>query len=289
MKKLVSLQVSDIEPDPEQPRKDFREEALRELADSIKEQGLKTPISVRVHPYKRADGPGYMIIAGERRWRAHRLAGIQMIDAILEQGEAVGLDAIFAHQLIENIQREDLNPVEKAEFVAQRLDYHRERGVERPNETVAKELGKSPSWVSKTVQILKYSPEVRDVALNGKLRDYSLLKKLEELSHAKKQEALAQIRSGEFNSKEFFKRKRYDRKPPAEKRGEQGSEKKVQSTPDFRLPVSAETWLKIIGSTDYASLLDRDVSEWRTKEGDEIKPLINQFLAWIIDTKDLHM
>ena len=103
MKKLVSLKVSDIEPDPEQPRKDFREDVLKELAESIKEQGLKTPISVRAHPNKRFGGPSYMIIAGERRWRAHQLAEIQMIDAILEEGSAVDPDAIFAHQLIENI------------------------------------------------------------------------------------------------------------------------------------------------------------------------------------------
>jgi len=294
MKKLVSLKVSDIEPDPEQPRKDFREDVLKELAESIKEQGLKTPISVRAHPNKRFGGPSYMIIAGERRWRAHQLAEIQMIDAILEEGSAVDPDAIFAHQLIENIQREDLNPVEKAEFVAQRIEYHREKGIERPNEAVAKELGKSPSWVSKTIQILKYSPEVREVALKGKLRDYSLLKKIEGLSPAKKHDALEQIRAGDFNAKEFFKRKRYDRKPAGSKQEGKGGAvaggaSKAKEVADLRLPVAGETWLKIMASTDYASLLDRDVPDWREKGADEIKPLINKFLAWVADTKELQV
>jgi len=284
MKELLNLKVSDIEPDPEQPRKDFEPEALSDLANSIKTQGLKTPISVRAHPNKRFGGPAFMIIAGERRWRAHQLAGIEHIIAIEEKEGAIDENAIFAHQLIENIQREDLNPVEKAEFIQKRIDHHKALGCTTPTEEVAAELGKSPSWVSKSIQILRYSPEIRDLAKTGKIRDYSMIKKIDQLSPKKKQQAIEQIQDGSFNGKEFFKRKRYEpAKRTREGQGEEAGEPSVSpAKPELvRLSIPNQAWLRIIEKTDYACLLDKDHPEWRQFDSAKLKTVIGTFVDWV--------
>mgnify|MGYP003157597874 CR=1 FL=1 len=103
-----TLPLREIEPDPEQPRKRFDDDALNQLADSITENGLLQPIAVR--PKK--VGPGYIIIAGERRWRAARLAGLDEVPVIIKD---VTDEQAAALALIENLQREDLDPIEVAE------------------------------------------------------------------------------------------------------------------------------------------------------------------------------
>ena len=102
----VGIRLSDIEPNPRQPRQDFDPLALEELAQSIRDNGVITPITLR------KTGDTYQIIAGERRWRASRLAGLHEIPAIVLD---VDEDAAYALALIENLQREDLNPMEEAE------------------------------------------------------------------------------------------------------------------------------------------------------------------------------
>ena len=102
----VGIRLSDIEPNPRQPRQDFEPVALEELAQSIRENGIITPITLR------KTGDTYQIIAGERRWRASRLAGLTEIPAIVLD---VDENTAYALALIENLQREDLNPVEEAE------------------------------------------------------------------------------------------------------------------------------------------------------------------------------
>ena len=102
---VVELKINDISPNSEQPRKNFDDEALSELADSIKENGVIQPIIVT----KR--GTGYRIVAGERRWRASRLAGLKVIPAIVRD---LTDQQTMEQALIENIQRQDLNPLEEA-------------------------------------------------------------------------------------------------------------------------------------------------------------------------------
>ena len=102
----VGIRLSEIEPNPRQPRQDFEPVALEELAQSIRENGVITPITLR------KTGDTYQIIAGERRWRASRLAGLTEIPAIVLD---VDENAAYALALIENLQREDLNPMEEAE------------------------------------------------------------------------------------------------------------------------------------------------------------------------------
>ena len=102
----VGIRLSDIEPNPRQPRRDFDPVALEELAQSIRENGVITPITLR------KTGDAYQIIAGERRWRASRMAGLHEIPAIVLE---VDENTAYALALIENLQREDLNPMEEAE------------------------------------------------------------------------------------------------------------------------------------------------------------------------------
>ena len=105
---VTTLPLREIEPDPDQPRKRFDEAALAELAASIQENGLLQPIAVRPKPL----GAGYLIIAGERRWRAARLAGLDEVPALVKD---VTDEQAAALALIENLQREDLDPIEVAE------------------------------------------------------------------------------------------------------------------------------------------------------------------------------
>ena len=102
----VAIKISEIEPNRAQPRKDFDEESLAELADSISEHGVLQPILVRP-----LIGGGYQIVAGERRWRAARMAGVQEIPAVVRD---LSESQVMELALIENLQREDLNPLEEA-------------------------------------------------------------------------------------------------------------------------------------------------------------------------------
>ena len=138
---VMTLPLRDIEPDKEQPRKDFAEEPLNELAASIAEHGVLQPITVRPC----ATG-GYKIIAGERRWRAARLAGLTEIPVVIKdvtEGEAMEL------ALVENLQREDLDPVEEALGYKQLMD---RCGLTQ--ERAAKRLGKSRSSVANSLRLL---------------------------------------------------------------------------------------------------------------------------------------
>ena len=152
-----TLLLREIEPDPEQPRKRFDDDALNQLADSIVENGLLQPIAVR--PKK--VGPGYIIIAGERRWRAARLAGLVEVPVIIKD---VTDEQAAALALIENLQREDLDPIEVAEGCRQLIDKY---GLTQ--ESAAKKLGKSRSAVANSLRLLALPEDVRRLVSEGKL------------------------------------------------------------------------------------------------------------------------
>ena len=152
-----TLLLREIEPDPEQPRKRFDDDALNQLADSIAENGLLQPIAVR--PKK--VGPGYIIIAGERRWRAARLAGLVEVPVIIKD---VTDEQAAALALIENLQREDLDPIEVAEGCRQLIDKY---GLTQ--ESAAKRLGKSRSAVANSLRLLALPEDVRRLVSEGKL------------------------------------------------------------------------------------------------------------------------
>ena len=146
---VSTLPLREIEPDPDQPRKRFDEDALNQLADSIAENGLLQPIAVR--PKKL--GTGYIIIAGERRWRAARLAGLDEVPVVIKD---VTDEQAAALALIENLQREDLDPIEVAEGCHQLIDRY---GLTQ--ESAARRLGKSRSAVANSLRLLALPEDVR--------------------------------------------------------------------------------------------------------------------------------
>jgi len=154
---VVSLNINEIEPNVNQARKIFDEEAIEELANSIKEYGVIQPIIVAKKPKY------YEIIAGERRWRASKKAGLSEIPVIIREDDDRRNKEI---SLIENIQREDLNPVEKARGIKQLMD---EYGLTQ--QKVADILGKSRSGIANTVRILNLDERVLNLALEGKLTE----------------------------------------------------------------------------------------------------------------------
>jgi len=152
---VIYISIADIKPNSAQPRKVFSEEALEELANSIKENGLIQPIIVR--PAKK----GYELVAGERRWRAARKAGLKSIPAIVRELDERE-NALFA--LIENVQREDLNIVEEALGIEEIIYKY-----ELTQEEAAKAVGKSRSYVTNALRILKLPQEVKDLVNDKKL------------------------------------------------------------------------------------------------------------------------
>lgn len=154
---LKTLKITEVEPNRDQPRKRFDQEALEELSESIKEYGLIQPIVVT----KKDDY--YSIIAGERRWRASKLAGLNEIPAIIrEDDEKVNSEI----SLIENMQREDLNPVEKAMGIKMLMDNYN-----MSQEVVAKKLGKGRSTIANWVRVLNLEPRVLEMAKEGKITE----------------------------------------------------------------------------------------------------------------------
>lgn len=153
---VSTLPLREIEPDKDQPRKDFDEQALSELADSIARHGLLQPIAVRA-----AAGGAYKIIAGERRWRAARLAGLSEVPVVIKDvtdAEAMEL------ALIENLQREDLDPVEEAMGYRQLMDR-----CELTQEQTAQKIGKSRSAIANSLRLLNLPDDVLAFLKEGKL------------------------------------------------------------------------------------------------------------------------
>ncbi|WP_318362105.1 ParB/RepB/Spo0J family partition protein [uncultured Agathobaculum sp.] len=152
-----NLPLAKIEPNPDQPRKVFEQSSLDELAESIRQHGVITPITVR-----RADKDGYyQIIAGERRWRAARQAGLEDIPAmILEASES----EVMELALIENLQRQDLNPIEEAEGYERLM---KQFGLTQ--EQVAQRVVKSRSAVANALRLLALPDAVRSMVSEGEL------------------------------------------------------------------------------------------------------------------------
>ena len=155
--KVVEMKVNDIEPNINQPRKAFDNDKIMELADSIKEHGVLQPIIV-----SKKDNY-YQIIAGERRWRASKVAGLKTIPAIVRDYDERKIREVA---LIENIQRENLNPIETAKALKELMEEHN-----LTQEQLAKTLGKSRSAIANTVRILNLDNRVLDLVSEGKLSE----------------------------------------------------------------------------------------------------------------------
>lgn len=152
---IEKIDIEKVYANPNQPRKTFDKDSLNELAESIKLHGLIQPIIVN------KTNDGYMIIAGERRFRACKICGIKEVDAIVKNYTEKQIAEIA---IIENLQREDLNPVEMAKGIRKLMD---EYGLTQ--EKVSERLGKSRSAIANTIRILSLYPEVLELVEKGKV------------------------------------------------------------------------------------------------------------------------
>lgn len=152
----VKLKLIDIEPNKEQPRKTFDEKALSELAESISRNGILQPLLVR----PMTDGT-YQLVAGERRWRASRLAGLTEVPVVIKE---MTDEQAMEIALVENLQREDLNPIEEAEGIKLLIDRY---GLTQ--EEAASRVGRSRPAIANSLRLLGLPTEVRDLAKDGKL------------------------------------------------------------------------------------------------------------------------
>lgn len=197
------IPLSAIEADPNQPRRSFDEEKLQELADSIRQYGVLSPILVRA-----AKLPGrFTVISGERRFRASNLAGLSSIPAVVNQGDEA-LDRTLAIQLVENLQRDDLTPLERAQAIGALKDAHNLSIRE-----IAEKLSISKSAVQRSLEILQLPEDLlialRDgaaeskVLLLAKIDDPTLrasyLKDLDVLTRAELEKNLKEPKNNEAN------------------------------------------------------------------------------------------
>ncbi|MGB9812591.1 MAG: ParB/RepB/Spo0J family partition protein [Thermovenabulum sp.] len=153
--KIEEIDIEKIFSRENQPRQKFDEEKLIELADSIKEHGIIQPIIL-----KKTD-KGYEIVAGERRWRAAKIAGLKRIPAVIKE---LNKEKMMEIALIENIQREDLNPLEEANAYKTLME---ECGMTQ--EELAKKIGKSRSFIANTIRLLNLEDEIKEMIIEGKI------------------------------------------------------------------------------------------------------------------------
>lgn len=150
-----TIRMSEIEPNKSQPRRHFDENAITTLADSIRQHGLIQPILVR------STGTGYQIVAGERRWRACRMLGMSEIPAVVKEFSDSETAQIA---LIENIQREDLNPIEEAAAYKELMENY-----DMTQEELSKAVGKSRSAIANAVRLLNMPEKVQELLRKGEL------------------------------------------------------------------------------------------------------------------------
>lgn len=153
---VSTMALGEIEPNPEQPRREFTPEALTQLADSIKEHGVLQPLVVRPRP-----NGLYQIVAGERRWRAARAAGLSEVPVVVRE---LTDEEAYEIALVENLVRADLNPIEEAQgykTLIERFDMTQEKAAER--------VGRSRSAIANSLRLLTLPPEIVDMLQRGSI------------------------------------------------------------------------------------------------------------------------
>ena len=149
------IKISEIEPNREQPRRNFNEDSLQELAESIKQHGVIQPLILQ------KKDTYYEIIAGERRWRAARTAGLKEIPAIIKEYSS---QEVIEIALIENIQREDLNPIEEASAYKKLItEFHLKQ------DELAERVSKSRTTITNAIRLLKLAPEIQEMLIDERL------------------------------------------------------------------------------------------------------------------------
>ena len=211
------IDINDIKPNLSQPRKNFDEEKLRELASSIEEHGLIQPVVLRKAKV------GYEIVAGERRWRAARLIGIKELPCIVKD---LTDEENMLLAIIENMQREDLNPIEEAEGISQMMDTY---GLTQ--EEVSKSLGKSRPYITNSLRLLKLNTGVKGYVSDGTL-SAGHARALAAISDEEKQRELAEIAVREGLSVRQIEKLARENK---ETRGRKGTRSKSKSPDVMRV------------------------------------------------------
>jgi len=152
-RQVIDLEIETLQSNPLQPRGLITPESLVDLIDSIKEHGILEPLVVAKTP------AGYQIIAGERRWRAAKLAGLKTVPAIIKETTPRGM---LEMALVENVQREDLNPLERAQAFTRLMQ---EFGLS--NKEICQRIGKSPAYISNSIRLLSLPDALKDGLLSG--------------------------------------------------------------------------------------------------------------------------
>lgn len=209
---IREVPIDAVRPNPYQPRRHFDEKAIAELAQSIAEIGLIQPIVVREAE------DGYELIAGERRWRACKMLGKSSITALVVKAASAELQQVIA--LVENMQREDLNPLEEAESIFNIL-----RLTNLTQEELARKLGKTQATISNKLRLLKLEPEVKEALRRGELGERQA-RSLVGLQREQQLKMLESIREKALSAEELEKKVREmrgngrdpkrDPSPPAE-------------------------------------------------------------------------
>jgi len=245
---VVDLKINDISPNNGQPRKNFNDDSLNELAASIEENGVIQPILVQ------RKGEGYMIIAGERRWRAARIAGLSVIPAIVRE---LSDREVMEQALIENIQREDLNPIEEASAMQNLLKNHK-----LTQEQLAKKLGKPRATIANTLRILNLDESLQEFVSRGDLSEghAKVILGLKEKDDQRKVADVIMARDMSVRQAEVFVKKYIDAQ------NNPGAKKQVE-LPDIRLTLSTkevETKLKKqLGAKVRIKVLDNSTGRGR--------------------------
>ena len=246
---VVELKINDISPNNGQPRKVFNDESLNELAASIEEIGVIQPIIVQ------RKGDGYSIVAGERRWRAARIAGLSTIPAIVR--EDLSDTETMEQALIENILREDLNPIEEASAMQDLLVTHK-----LTQEKLSKLLGKPRATIANTIRILNLDESLQEFVSRGDLSEghAKVILSLKEKEDQRKVADVIMAREMNVRQAEVFVKKYIEAQnnPVA---------KKQLETPDIRFTLSAtevETKLKKqLGAKVKLKVLDSNTGRGR--------------------------
>jgi ParB family chromosome partitioning protein len=184
---LTEVPIESIVPDPNQPRKNFDENKLKELAESIKQSGQLNPILVR------PIGDKYQIVHGERRYRACQLLGLKTIRAEVRKLDD---NQVLEIQLVENLQREDLNPIEEAETYQRMID-----DLGYTHEEIGKKIGKSREYVTNKLRLLKMTGEMIEAIRSGKITE-SHARLLMPLEQGEQKEILNEIVDRDLNVKD---------------------------------------------------------------------------------------
>jgi ParB family transcriptional regulator, chromosome partitioning protein len=254
--RVVVIELEKVVPNPEQPRKTFDEEALKELAASIKRHGLIQPITIKKS--ENSDTEQYILVAGERRFRAHQLLGKAEINAIITKGNP---DEIA---LIENLQREDLKPLEEAEALQrlmERYDY--------THETLAEVVGKNRTTVTKVLRLNTLPARIKEECATSHNASKSLLL---EIAHLPKEEDQLklwdEVRSGKVATVRTIRDKK------------EGNEVRDNQTPTQKLLTSGRSFARRLRKIKIEDLeANRDQLRELLELSEEIEATIAEITA----------